>query len=379
MENRLKLNFSHQQGNFTLQINQEITFTGILGIFGHSGSGKTTLLRVLAGLNQHAMGEVAFNQQSFQHTRAKQFITSEQRQVSMVFQDSRLFPHLSVKENLLFARKRCKQPQLNFDEIIQLTGIKPILNSQIDNLSSGQQQRVALARAILSEPQLLLLDEPLSALDRVSRATLVTVIKKVQTALKLPMIYVSHSSEELQQLADQLIVISEGKVIDFGDIHQVIHQLNHTNLIEQQTSLMLPITQINHQHKLIELSCFDQPIYLSETALDLPLNKEECIGQKLRCYLYASDISITIKEPSDSSIVNLLYGQITAIEHFADHVLVTVSCHQQPFFASISSFSLEKLSLIINQYVYIQFKVNAVRTMTQHLQLPTENHSRITC
>jgi len=361
--NTLNLAIKTHQNNFTLQCKQQFEFNNILGIFGHSGSGKTTLLRIIAGLNNQANGQVTFNNQSFQNSNTHQFIPCEKRKISMVFQDARLFPHLNVEKNLLFARNRCKDAQLNLQEIIELTSISSLLTHEVGELSSGQQQRVALARAILSEPQLLLLDEPFSALDRISKKSLISLLKKIQHTLKLPMIYVSHSSEELQQTADKLLVLEQGNIINYGDVHTIFHQLNHTELIHQQTSFTATVIEVDKHHRLITISCDGDDLYFSDPLMHAINDVDNIIDKTIRCYILASDISIATKEPSDSSIVNVLPATITHIEQKQSQVLVSLMNKKQEYFANISSYSLEKLKLSINQNVYIQFKANAIKTL----------------
>ncbi|GAA6204156.1 molybdenum ABC transporter ATP-binding protein [Thalassotalea sp. SU-HH00458] len=364
MKNRLTLNLESTKGPFSLVIQQCLSFSGIVGVFGHSGSGKTSLLRAIAGLDKHVKGKISFNDRMLLDTKNKQNINAENRHISMVFQEPRLFPHLTVSENLEFAIKRCQHSKLTKQEIIELTNLSTLLNKKVTELSGGEQQKVALARAILSEPALLLLDEPLSALDRHSKKELLILLKTVNKKLNLPMVYVSHSSEELQQLAEQLIVIERGKIINSGEVHQVLHQLNSTQLIKQQTSLSVKVAEINNQHGLVKLAFDDQFIFMM---IDHLTEKDKLALTQLnslRCYIFASDISIATIEPTSSSIVNQLYGKITKISQVESQVLLTLTCQQQTFFANISSYSLDKLSLSINQAVYIQFKASAVRTLT---------------
>lgn len=362
--NKLSLNIEPTHSQFSLAINQSLSFTGIVGVFGHSGSGKTTLLRTIAGLNQKATGSVVFNDQVFLDSNNKINIKAENRHISMVFQQPRLFPHLNVEENLDYAIKRCQHSQLNKADIINLTNINALLNKNINQLSGGEQQKVALARAILSEPKLLLLDEPLSALDRKSKKELISLLKTVNNTLKLPMIYVSHSSEELQQLAEQLVVIEQGKIIEAGNVHQVFHQLNNTQLIKQQTSLTVKLEEISEQHGLVKLALGKQYIFMSLAQLADEDRTALATSNTLRCYIFASDISIATVEPVSSSIVNQLQAQIINISQNQSQVLITLKCQQQEFFASISTYSLDKLALSIKQKVYIQFKASAVRTLT---------------
>tara|TARA_R110001592_G_scaffold63592_3_gene195092 strand:+ start:3101 stop:4267 length:1167 start_codon:yes stop_codon:yes gene_type:complete len=358
---------------FNLTIKQDFSLQGITGIFGHSGSGKSTLLRAIAGLEKETDGTILLNDIRLIDSKNKCFIKAEHRNIGLVFQDSRLFPHLTVLDNLKFAAKRCQNRRLNFNEIIKLTELENLLLKHVNELSGGQKQRVALARAILAEPKLLLLDEPLSALDRQAKTRLLRLMLNIQNKLQLPMLYVSHSLDELQQVCDKLLVLSQGKVIGYDGIHSMIHQLNYpqqsyaqsNELIHQQTSLSLPIKTLNNGHGLATLTLNENDeIYLP--ALD-----EKTTEKTLRCFILANDISISLTEPVNSSIVNHLFAKISAINTLNNKVLITALCEkesdeqesgEQEFFINISAFSQQKLALKIKQTVYLQFKASAVRT-----------------
>lgn len=365
---KLNLAFNINYKAFNLTINQALDLTGITGVFGHSGSGKSTLLRAIAGLEKNITGSIVFNEKPLIDTTKNVYKKPEQRNISLVFQDSRLFPHLTVHDNLNYAAKRCVNSQLKLTDILKLTELDPLADTNVSDLSSGQKQRVALARALLTEPTLLLLDEPLSALDQTSKTKLLSLIVKVQQQLNLPILYVSHSLDELQQVCDNMLVLSQGKVINYGNIHQTIHQLNFLSarvpceqLVHQQTSLSLPIANIDNGQGLTILT-------LNEQEILLPRLQDEFIKSKhLRCFILASDISICLYEPKNSTIVNHLSGSIHAIESSnmdenSHSVLITVICSEQAFFVHISTYSQQKLALCINQQVYLQFKAGAVRT-----------------
>ena len=188
---------------------------------------------------------------------------------------------------------------------------------------------------------------------------MLALLQKVQKQLNLPMLYVSHSLDELQQVCDNLLVLAEGKVVNFGNIHQVIHQLNNdtnSDIIHQQTSLSLPIKTFNNGHGLTALAL--------NAHEDIFMVCDQTFAQQtqLRCFILASDISIILTEPTNSSIVNHLFGTIKQINHQQNNVLLTVHCGSQDFFVTISVFSQQKLSLTIRQQVYLQFKASAVRT-----------------
>lgn len=358
----INIRVSYQQ--FELAINLPLPLKGITGIFGHSASGKSTLLRAIAGLEKTLIGDITLADANLADnvlvsTAKGIYLKPEERQVGLVFQNSRLFEHLSVLGNLEYAVKRCKNRRLDLNEVIELTELTTLLEHQVNQLSGGQQQRVALARAILAEPKLLLLDEPLSALDQHSKTQLLKMMLNIQKKLHLPMLYVSHSLDELQQVCDNLLVLAKGKVVNFGNIHQIIHQLNNfgdNTLIHQQTSLSLPIKQFDNGHGLTVLALnAQQDIYLtSDKAFE---NQTQ-----LRCFILASDISIALTEPNNSSIVNHLFGTIKRISHSENKVLLSISCAAQEFFVTISAFSQQKLSLNSRQQVYLQFKASAVRT-----------------
>lgn len=369
--NQLSLSINCQFDSLKLNIEQDFSLAGITGIYGRSGCGKSTLLRIIAGLEKQAIGKITFDQQVLLASENKVFVKPEQRQISLVFQDNRLFPHLSVKENLEFAAKRCQSSQLSVDEIIKLTELSPLQNQAVTYLSGGEQQRVALARAILAEPKLLLLDEPFSALDQQSKSPLLKLLTTIEQQLKLPIFYVSHSLSELQQVADNILVMSQGEISNYGNVHEVIHQLNYNTLASgtqfpTQTSLSLHLTNYDQQHHLVTLALnHQQNIYSAAGAFSSVLSVKSTsipASKNVRCFILASDISICLTEPFNSSVVNHLPASITDIQQKGHQALISLICGQQTFFANISVFSLNKLALTIDMNVYIQFKASAIRT-----------------
>ena len=382
------INFEH----FQLAINKDIPLHAITGIFGQSGSGKSTLLRIIAGLEQGASGSVQFKGKLLQHSEQKQFIAAEQRNIGFIFQDARLFPHLTVQENIIFAVKHGKKSatksphlNLNIEQMLKLTQLSTIKNQRVTSLSGGEKQRVAIARALMAEPDLLLLDEPISALDNQAKLALLTLLKHIQQQLNIPMLYVSHSISELQFIANQLIILSEGEITDILPMQQAINQLNNDNKIPAITSLSLPIIeQLSHfgltklqldsankvggESSTSTLTSKRQPSVLeqdqqAQQAVFLPLLPSAHVGQTIACLIYAHDISISLSKPQASSIVNQLLGTITQIKAEQKTVLITVCCQQQYFYAQISLWSAQQLALTVQQSVYIQFKASAVHCL----------------
>ncbi|MGJ8690973.1 MAG: molybdenum ABC transporter ATP-binding protein [Thalassotalea sp.] len=361
----LTINIKLPRKQFALEINQCVALTGITAIFGYSGAGKTSLLRVIAGLEKQVTGELIFNQTIWLNSENKQYQPCSNRGVGLVFQDNRLFPHLTVAENLAYASKRAKHNRINFTELVKTADIEKLLEQYPDSLSGGEQQRVSIARAILNEPELLLLDEPFSALDMRNKASLIGLLTKLNQHYHIPMFYVSHSLDDIQQLANKMIVLKAGQLIHYGDTREVIHQLNYKNMIRQQTSLQLPINQQLSaqlsQYGLMALTLNTQEnIYLNQP--NIPLSHDSLMN----CYIDAKDISICLVEPNHSSVVNHLSATIIKITKEDKQAMVEVRCAQQPFFTVISLYSLEYLALKPQQSVYIQFKASSIKTLSDN-------------
>lgn len=358
--NELTANFTAKLDDFTLTVNHTFSTEGITGIYGNSGSGKSTLLRIISGLESSLSGKLALNGSTLFNSAEKVMVKPEKRNIGLVFQDARLFPHLTVLQNLEYAQKRCINKTLKIDDIVKLTQLQPLLAKKTTLLSGGEKQRVAIARAVLAEPKLLLLDEPLSALDNNNKALMLTLLLNIHKALTIPMFYVSHSLSELQQVADNLVIVNNGKISQSGPIHQVIHYLNNTQETLQQTSLSLIVNEHLPEYGLTSLQL------TQSHSLYLPLIKNKSTAndkEVVRCYIAASDISISKSEVLNSSIVNNFQAKIIDIKKQKNTLLVTLDCSQQVFYSTISLWSAERLALNINDMVYIQFKASAVRSL----------------
>lgn len=229
----LQLDISHINKHFTLELKCQFPALGISGIFGHSGTGKTTLLRCIAGLEQNVSGTINFHGRQWLNNpishrlgrnNKTQFIKTEDRRVGMVFQDSRLFPHLSVKQNLQLAQRQVVSPKLSIDKLSDDFSISQLLAKSASQLSAGQQQRVAIVRSLLAEPELLLLDEPLSALDMTAKKRLMLKLKQHSSEYNLPMLYISHSAREIAYLCDKLLILEHGRKIAFDQAKPLLKQ-----------------------------------------------------------------------------------------------------------------------------------------------------------
>lgn len=371
MPSTLALAFKLAFNNFAITIEQSISISAITGIYGDSGSGKSTLLRVIAGLESRAKGRVSLNDTLLQNSDNKCFIKPEKRQIGLVFQDSRLFPHLSVYENLAYGAKRQTNRKLTIEKVLTLTQLNQLQHQNVTLLSGGEKQRVSIARALLAEPKLLLLDEPFSALDKTTKSQMLTILKEIQQQLKLPMLYVSHSLSELQYIADQLVVVSAGKISQPAAIHQAIHDLNSRGETSPKTSLSLTIAEHLPDYGLTRLSL--PKTQGTSHSIYLPIleqtNNQRLLGQQLPCIIYARDISIITTKPVHSSIVNHLPVTIIAIQYSKANALITLKMGEQEFYAQISLWSATRMALTTQATVYIQFKANAVHSY--HYTEPT--------
>lgn len=354
----LTIDISCQFSDFNLTINTVIKSNAITGIYGRSGAGKTSLLRAIAGFNQTTNGSILFDDKPWLQSSGNIFISPENRPVSMVFQEARLFPHLSISQNLRYAQKRCKNSKIHYSNLVETMGIKPLLAKDINTLSGGEKQRIALARAILAEPKLLLLDEPLSALDTGSRKQFIGLLREIHKTYKIPMLFISHQIAEIEQLTDEMMVIEHGEMTHFGKTADVIYALSDLGDIKEQTSLDLLINKSLPDFGITELLLFnDQKLYLPSHYI------AEHQKTRVRCNVMSTDISISVTSPSSTSLMNVIPVVINKIVKLHNKAKLQVSYQHQRFFVTISLYSLLSLELDIQQQVYIQFKASALKTI----------------
>lgn len=216
----LKIDVRKQLALFSFQFNHEIACQGVIAILGVSGSGKSTLVNLVNGLIKPDQGQIQLNGLPLVDCDKHLFVTPENRHIGTVFQDALLFPHYKVIKNLIYGAKNFKQSR--FDEIVNVLNIRPLLNRYPAMLSGGEKQRVAIGRALLTNPLLLLMDEPLSALDMPRKKELLTYINKLTNELNIPIIYVTHNINEVKQIADNVAILDQGKLIEFGKTEHVL-------------------------------------------------------------------------------------------------------------------------------------------------------------
>jgi len=306
-----------QRGAFMLDASFEAPGRGVTAIFGPSGSGKTTVLRCIAGLHRAASGHVGIKGEVWQDGAS--FRPVHQRPIGYVFQEASLFSHLSVRGNLLFgARAALGEPLLGFDEAVALLGLALLLDRAPLTLSGGERQRVAIGRALLSRPRLLLMDEPLSALDRAAREEILPFLEQLHERLSLPVLYVTHDMAEVERLADQIILMEKGRVIGAGPLAQM------------QSDPALPLMGARDAAVSLEgeVIAFDAAYGLATLAVAggvflVPALKAE-MGERRRLRIWAGDVSLALAAPMGSTIVNILPARILDARQSGEHQMTAV-------------------------------------------------------
>jgi len=350
----LDARFRSTLGSFELDVAFSLPACGVTALFGASGSGKTTLLRLIAGLSR-APGSLVVNGDIWQD--AHTFLPTHRRALGYVFQEASLFPHLSVRGNLEYGWKRvpAAERRIGFDDVVGWLGLETLLTHRPQHLSGGQRQRVAIGRALLASPRLLLMDEPLSALDAASRADILPYLERLHRQLELPIIYVSHALDEVARLADTLLLIEAGKITFQGP------------LIEGLTRLDLPLAHRDTAGTVIDtlVVSHDAEFQLTQVSygsltLSLP-GLHAAPGKPLCVRIAARDVSLTLAPASQTSILNLLPARIVDIADDAPgQVLVKLALVDAVLLSRITRKSAHALALQPGANVIAQVKSVAV-------------------
>ncbi|SGZ02010.1 Molybdenum ABC transporter, ATP-binding protein [Moritella viscosa] len=348
----LTIDIKKQLGDLDLQVNAQIPMQGICAVFGRSGAGKTSLVNVLGGLSTPDKGQLTLGDTHLYHQQLRINLPPERRRIGYVFQEARLFPHYSVRGNLNYGNK--DKDQVHFDSVVKLLGLGELLKRYPSTLSGGEKQRVAIGRALLTRPQMLLMDEPLAALDLPRKRELIPYLLQLAKTLNLPIIYVSHSLDEILQLADTMLVLDKGKVLVNGHLQAVWDSAEMRPWLpakEQSSLLMATVTALNEGYRMSKLALADGT-YLWINGLPLP------VSSKLRVRIHANHVSLCKTRPQDSSIRNILPTTITEIIHSesSDNVQVKLAFGDDHIWANITQWACDDLALTVGQSVYAQIK-----------------------
>jgi len=344
----------HKQGDFVLDVSFEAG-RGVTALFGPSGSGKTSLVQMISGLTRPDDARISFDGNTWNDTDRRIFVPPHRRRIGYVFQEGRLFPHLTARQNLLYGRFFAPRGgiRISEEEVVELLGIGKLLDQRPVTLSGGEKQRVAIGRALLSAPRLILMDEPLSALDRSRRQEILPYIERIRDEVKIPIIYVSHALDEVARLANRVVLLDEGRVRAEGAPQDVFPELQSgQDGMSPQSILQARI--VGHEpHFGLSMAEIGDDI-LTLQPIDLP------DGTVVRIRIAATDVMLALERHGDLSALNQLPGTVTGLEPDGHHILVMLDCHGQRLVARITLLSAERLGLSPGAKVYALFKAVAV-------------------
>ena len=349
----LHIDVKKQLGTLPLEAHLDIPSQGVTALFGLSGSGKSSLINLVSGLINPDEGVISLNDRELFNSAENVCVPINQRNIGYVFQDARLFPHYTVNGNLRYGMKNTSKDEFNY--IVELLGIGHLLKRYPITLSGGEKQRVAIGRALLTDPEILLMDEPLSALDLPRKRELMNYLERLSKEINIPILYVTHSLDELLRLAERVVLLTNGKV----EAYDVLESIWESPLFlpwkqenEQSAVLSLPVFMHNPSYKMTALSIGDQNIWIHQV--------EAQINEKVRICIHSSDVSISLNKVEQSSIRNTLYGRIVKILELENRVDLKLDIGGKHLWASISKWSFHDLALQLGQLVYAQIKAISV-------------------
>ncbi|MBE9605141.1 molybdenum ABC transporter ATP-binding protein [Acetobacteraceae bacterium H6797] len=340
----LDLAFRHAFPGFTLDAAIQAPTPGVTVIFGPSGCGKSTILAGVAGLLRPDAGHLSLDGQVMFDAGRRIMLPPEKRRFGMVFQESRLFPHLSVETNLRYGLRRAPRDSEGpgFEEVVSLLGIAHLLTRRPASLSGGEKQRVALGRALLSRPRLLLMDEPLAALDAGRKAEVLPFLSRLRDRLNIPLLYVTHALDEVDQLADTLVLMENGRVLASGSLEALSARTD------------LPLLAGRNDAGAV-LTCKLAPglpgeglsrLLFPGGELLVPPPPDATPGSRLRVRVRARDVSIALARPADISVRNILPATIEALEPAGPHaVMLRLRVGESPLLSRVTRDAAERLAL----------------------------------
>ncbi|WP_215847295.1 molybdenum ABC transporter ATP-binding protein ModC [Candidatus Pantoea bituminis] len=345
----LSLNFSQQLGDHLLEVNAQIPAKGITAIFGVSGAGKTSLINAIGGLTQPQRGYIHLNNRVLFDTEKQIALPPEKRRIGYVFQDARLFPHYRVRGNLQYGMS--SKMKAHFDSLVSLLGLETLLTRFPLSLSGGEKQRVAIGRALLSAPDILLMDEPLASLDLPRKRELMPYLQKLAKQVEIPLLYVSHSLEEILQLADNVLVLDSGKVKAFGTLERVWSSSAMRPWLPMNELTSVLRVQVLEQHPdypMTALSLGDQHIWVSRV--------NQPVKTPLRIRIASADVSLALQPPHNTSIRNILPAQVVELIEVGDQIEVKLRIGISELWARISPWARDELGIRPEQWLYAQIK-----------------------
>ncbi|MGM4882283.1 molybdenum ABC transporter ATP-binding protein [Rhizobium leguminosarum] len=342
-------------GDFSL----DAAFTserGVTALFGRSGSGKTSMIRIIAGLARPDEGRVVLDGEPLTETATGIFVPKHRRRFGYVFQEARLFPHLSIRANLSYGRWFAARPAHgeSFDHIVDLLGIETLLERSPAKLSGGEKQRVAIGRALLSSPRLLLMDEPLAALDDARKAEILPYLQRLRDETDIPIVYVSHSIAEVARLANQVVVMRDGKVEATGPAIDILSRPSAASERREAGALLEgTVESFDGLHRLSTIALKSCQLHIPGAAL--------APGKSVRIRIPSRDVMLATARPEGLSALNILEARIEAMSSTEDGTVeIRLDCGGDIILSRITTLSCERLDLRLGRAVFAVIKTVAL-------------------
>jgi molybdate transport system ATP-binding protein len=353
---RLEVSIAKRLGAFTL----EAAFAsdgGVTALFGRSGSGKTSVLNAIAGLLRPERGRIALDGELMFDASAGVDVAAHRRRIGYVFQEGRLLPHLTVRQNLLFGRRFARRPGgVPLDRVIELLGLAALLERRPHDLSGGEKQRVAIGRALLADPRLLLMDEPLAALDAPRKSEILYYVERLRDEVRVPIVYVSHSLDEVVRLADTLVVMSDGSVLEAGPVDETMARMElrpYLGRFEGGAVIEARVAEQDLEMGLARLDFAGGALYAPDV--------DALVGERVRVRIRARDVSLATVRPEAISMLNVLPGTIKALgESAGASVDVQIDVAGAILLARVTRKSVAGLGLAPGRPVYALVKAVAI-------------------
>jgi molybdate transport system ATP-binding protein len=355
----LSVDLSKRRDGFSLHVAFDAPTPGVVALFGRSGCGKSTTIDLIAGLLEADAGYVRFGDVALFDSAQRTSVPAEQRRVGYVFQDSRLFPHMSVVRNLQYGQRRARnvEQRIGFDDVISLLGLEPLLARRPHQLSGGERQRVALGRALLSQPRLLLLDEPLASLDTARREEVLPYFEALRDRLSIPMIYVSHQFDEVLRLATHVVLLDAGKVVAQGSPAEVSLRPELRAIVGPEAVGAVVdgiVTGLDTARRLAELRLGRGTLHVSV--------RDARVGTGVRVQLLARDVILATEQPRALSVRNSIEGVVEEISDDDDDAkLVRVDIGGAVVLARVTNAAAEDLQLQRGREVWVLIKAVSMR------------------
>jgi len=349
----IDVDIEQRLGDFHL----EVRFSAeapIVGLFGRSGSGKTSVINAIAGIGHPQRGSIRINDTVLFDAARRVDLPPDKRRIGYVFQDALLFPHMDVESNLLYGQRLRAPPDRFIDEarVVDLLGLRALLRRKPLALSGGEKQRVAIGRALLAQPRILLMDEPLAALDIPRKTEILEYIERLRDELDIPIVYVSHSVTEITRLADTVVVLSDGKCLAVGDVDDVMGRLElkpATGRYEAGSVLDTRVTAHDAEDQITTLAFDGGELFVPR--LDAP------IGERVRARIRARDVSLSIQRPVEISMLNVLRAHVSSIQEETGPIVdLRLAAGSATLVARITRRSFRQLGIHNGQELYALVK-----------------------